>query len=294
MQQLVRADERPAADLKQLQADLASRAARRILAEQQLFAARYNLGLAAGLPLDRIAIMGSPEDDFPAAPDALPAPVLDTPALTALALDRRHDLAAARRQELAAQELIVSTRDSLKPRVDLSANLGFSGLSEGDNFSRYFKPLFKQVEGGNVSFSLSYQWPLLNNAALGQAVKAEATRQQAALQTGEVARQIGGRVLVAAEVLRRSVDRLKISREAVALFESAVEDERARLGLGLSTVLDLLLTEDRLTQSQLDNLDAQSNFARAVAQMRFETGTMLADKAEPAVDATTLLTLPVR
>jgi outer membrane protein TolC len=294
MQELVRADQRPSADLKQLQAEVASRAAARVLAGQQLFAAKYQLGLTAGMSLDDIAVLSSPADDFPPVPDVLPDAAVNAAAASQLAYAHRADLAAARNQALAASQLVVGAKDALRSKIDLTASVGYTGLSEGDAFSRYFRPLFNEVPGGNIDIAINYQLPLLNNQALGQLAKTEATRQQADIQTKETERTIGGRVRVAVDTVQRSMEREKIAREAAALFESAVEDEREKLQLGLSTVIDLVLTEDRLTQSQLDEIDAESGYAEALAQLRFETGTILTDAADPAVDETTLATLPIR
>jgi hypothetical protein len=61
----------------------------------------------------------------------------------------------------------------------------------------------------------------------------------------------------------------------------------------LSTVIDQILTEDRLTRSLLDQLSAELGYAQSIARFRFETGTLLA--AGPtlsAVDLATLTTLP--
>jgi hypothetical protein len=86
---------------------------------------------------------------------------------------------------------------------------------------------------------------------------------------------------------------VRLLREAAGLYGSAVEDERQKLQLGLSTIIDLVLIEDRLTRTLLDEVSAMLSYAEALARLRFETGTLISGDA-PWFQATTdaLMTVP--
>jgi outer membrane protein TolC len=87
---------------------------------------------------------------------------------------------------------------------------------------------------------------------------------------------------VATIALRQTCNRVGASNQAIANFDAAVQDERARVQAGFSTVIDLLTTEDRLTNSLLDHVASELAYARAVARLRYETGTLV-DGANPGV-----------
>jgi outer membrane protein len=102
-------------------------------------------------------------------------------------------------------------------------------------------------------------------------------------------------VVVAQNDLVRSAERAGLLREAAQLYGTAVEDERQKLQLGLSTIIDLVLIEDRLTRSLLEDISATLSYAAALARLRFETGTIVSgDAAGFRVTADALTTVPVR
>jgi outer membrane protein TolC len=87
-----------------------------------------------------------------------------------------------------------------------------------------------------------------------------------------------------AESVRQNTIRVLSAGEAASLYRAAVGDEWEKLQIGLSTIVDLILTEDRLTQSLLDEIDARLNYATAVARLRFETGTLVGDSGSDRPD----------
>ena len=90
--------------------------------------------------------------------------------------------------------------------------------------------------------------------------------------------------------VRATTERVEQAHRASEMYRSAVEDERAKVQLGLATVLDLIATEDRLIQSLLDEVSADAAYANAVARLRFETGTMVG--ADGTITREQLTTLP--
>src|SRR5262249_11393500 len=110
----------------------------------------------------------------------------------------------------------------------------------------------------------------------------------------EQQRTIRSNVAVALDAGRQSARRVEAAREASALYRSAVDDQRETLQIGLSTVIDLVLTEEHLTSSLLNEVAAQVPDAQAVAQLRYETGTLLEGGADAAgaIDVRRLTTIP--
>jgi outer membrane protein len=273
---LVAADKRPAADMKQLDANLADRTSARLVAEQTLEQARHDLGLAAGLGLDEIAQLPLPADDLPAPPEELDTrqrAALATLAETALA--QRNDLRAAADRERSAGAIEAGARDGLKPRLDLSVSSGYSGLQEGEGFDLYFTPFRRDLAGPSLSVSLELEWPFANRAAHSRLAGALAQSQVSGLRRRDLERSIRSSVTLLAADLTRSAERVRSAQHAGRLYRSAIEDEREKLKLGKSTVVDMLNTEDRLTRTLLDEVGARLAYAIALARLRFETGTLL-------------------
>jgi outer membrane protein TolC len=244
-QALIAADQMPAADAKQLQANLASRTASRLQAEQSLYEARQAFGLALGLPADQIDALALPADEFPPVPSSGLPRRGDEGLFLAEALQRRGDLDAARTRVLAADVLRESARNATKPRVDLQLLAGYKGLSEGGAFGNYFSPFTDRTSGLDAAASLQFQFPPRNRAAEGALAHSAAVSEQARIQAWDRERQVRSGLAVAVSSVQTAAERVAVTADTARLFTEAVEDERQKLRLALGTVIDLIQTQLR-------------------------------------------------
>lgn len=290
---LIEADQIPAADSKQLSANLASRTGSRLQAEQRLFEARQGLGLAMGLQGDEITRLPLPSEDFPAVPEAGRVARGQESLFIGTALERRGDLAAARLRVEAADILLGAARNGLKPRVDLQLQAGYKGLAEGDGFSRFFSPLYDNTSGLDAGAALVFSFPPRNRAAQGRLARNMALSEQARTAAWDTERQIASALAVAVSNLATAAERVGIAAETTRLFYEAVDDEGEKVRQGIGTVIDLIFTQDSLTQAQIDEVQARLAYANAVARLRFETGTLVSgDPAAREIDEAALTTTP--
>ncbi|MEM8997753.1 MAG: TolC family protein, partial [Acidobacteriota bacterium] len=126
---LIEAQQVPAAEMLQLEADLASREASRVAGERVLFQARQALAAEIGLGPEAAGALPLPGDAFPEISiDAIPE---SARALLAEASARRADLAAEQRRLEAARIRLFAAEDDLKPRLDLVLTPSYTGLAEG-------------------------------------------------------------------------------------------------------------------------------------------------------------------
>lgn len=289
-QTLINAGNRPAADLRQVNGNLVERTALRTAYQQSVFEARQTLGLAMGLQADRAAALPSPTDPFPPLADSLPPP--GDPQLLDTALASRADLEATRQRERGTEALIGAARDALKPQVDLNLSVGYSGLTEDALFPGFITSLGQRLTGANFLASVAVSKSQANNTARGVLARTEAARRQTQIRIDDLSRSIRSGVVVAQDDLARSAERVRLLREAAGLYRAAVQDEADKLRLGLSTIIDLVLIEDRLTRSLLDEISATLRYASALARLRFETGTIVGGAPAFAVTAETLTRVP--
>lgn len=292
-QALVDANEVPAAELLQLKANLADKTANRIAGQQTLIEARHQLGIAIGIPLERMTVLPSPGDEFPSA--AAP-PVRDEDSSERFigeALARRSDLASVRLREDAERIRLLAARNRLKPQIDLIVRGGYAGINAGSRTRDYLSVLGENVEGMTVFGGLSFDFPPANREARGQFLQQEALWQQQGILLADLQRKIQSGVIVAMQQLRHRAEELKKSEEAIAQYMTAVQNEQAKRQLGLATLINVLEMEDRLIGASLGNLSAQEQFAIGLAQLRFETGTLVTGE-EPGevITLQQLITVP--
>jgi outer membrane protein TolC len=289
---LIEADVTPAADLVQVEANVVAKETARIGGERAFFEARQALGREIGLPPERIAVLPFPADPFPTVPAAAVPAAADDRIWIARALERRADLQAAQERRSAVGFLRKAADNALKPQVDLLFTPSYSGLVQGAGAGSFFSPLYRNVPGASSVLSLSLSWPTLNSRARGDLIQIEEAREQSALLTDLISRQIGANVPIALDAVARDAQQLERAAEAVRLFERAVENEEKKLRAGTSTLIDLISQRDRLTAARQSQVSAHLALAIAVAQLRFETGTLLPGGDPRAVQLSQLTTVP--
>lgn len=274
--ELVQADERPAGDLQQLAASLFEKTAARIAGEQSLYEAHQSLGLDMGVAKTELDMLPWPSDTFHGLTDSQTISISDPSGeLLSGTLTRRMDYQSSRKNQEQKQIQVVAARDKLKPQLDLNVNLGYSGLDEGKSASTYVTPLFQQVPGLSVYVGLNYTFPVANTSARGIVTQRQAELRQAEIQCLNLERSISFSLSVALRDLRNTSEQLSRFSQSVTAYRQATANEAEKFKLGMSTLLDVITMEDRLTQSRLNEIQAQANLALAIARLRFETGMIV-------------------
>ncbi|RJR47978.1 MAG: TolC family protein [Deltaproteobacteria bacterium] len=171
--------------------------------------------------------------------------------------------------------------------------MGYGGLQESGNFRDYLNSINHNTVGLNYSASLMFKYPLGNNAAEGLAAQKLAQKRQAQIQSADLDRKIRSNVLVTLEALIRYRAALKKAREAVALYRRGYADENLRFRMGVSTIIDLITVQNRLSSAMITEVDSQLDYANAVVRLRFETGTLLIkEKDRYRVEMKRLIRIP--
>ena len=294
---LVDAGEQPASDINKLAANLHGKTSSRINKTQSLFEARQTLGLAMGLRFDEIVATPLPSEPLLNIDDADLNKMPIAQDLIDIGLERRADLIALKKEQESANVLMVGAHRNLKPQLDLDLSAGYIGLNENTrrqrNFKQYASAINEREAGLNFSAMFSLEWPVLNDYRRGTYVKREAQNERAMISTNNLNRQIVSKVVVAMSDVIQSAAELKKAHESVLVYQTAVEKERLKLKLGESTIIDLIDVDDRLTTAMETEVSARLSYAKALVQLRFETGTILSpDLKNISVSMKELTTVP--
>lgn len=273
---LVDAGERPAGDLNQLHADLADRFAARLDAEHRLVAARQNLGLEMGRSPDEVEKLQPPSTSFPKI-DGRPHALESGHFISTI--DRsRPDLALARIEIEAAEVMRDARRFDLRPAVTLRLDVGYSTLSENRSSSSTYVPFANSdVARPHSRLTLALNTPAANRRAGGTLEIQEALLEQARIKFSDMRRAAVAAIRTTIDALRTTSSEYDKIDEAVRLYTVAVENEKKRLQLGMSTQIDLLLVEERLRNTLLLRLEIETRYAIAISRLRFESGLLASD-----------------
>ena len=96
-------------------------------------------------------------------------------------------------------------------------------------------------------------------------------------QQQELVRGVEVDVQVATRNLEASIMQLEGANAGVRAYQQAVSAERIKLREGISTIIDLVLTEERLMGARLAQTDARLAYFQGLAQLAYLTGCLPVD-----------------
>ncbi|MFW6179980.1 MAG: TolC family protein, partial [Desulfohalobiaceae bacterium] len=221
------------------------------------------------------------------------AAALDDAVLIELALQNRADLLASEgRQESAALRENVF-EDRTRPSLDMGLEAGYEGLEEGESYGNMFEAPGSNVRGMSWQLSLTYEFPVQNRQARGRMLQQRVERRRQALQSRELTRDIKSNVHNAMSVLRQNILELENTRQTERLYEKAVENQQMKYRLGMGTLLDLIDTQDNLTQARMSKIEAYFKCSRALTSLKYQTATLVSFVQDEArVELKSLTDLP--
>jgi outer membrane protein len=239
------------------QVRLATRKQELIRAQNTLALARAQLSTSMGI---------STGDEFdPAealAERSLPAKSLEE--VEKEAVDLRPDLKRIRSEEAAQQQSVSMAKSSFGPRVN-----AFAGW-EADN------PTFVAGGGGNNWLSgIEVQFDLFQGGAKRAQLSRERAMQEKAAALKEMAtdaiRLEVRRVYYDVDAARQQVE---VARAAIAESQESLRINQNRYDSGLSTITDLLASEEAARRSQTDYWEAVYRYHTGYANLELASGTL--------------------
>lgn len=292
--ELVKADKKPAGDLAQVNADLANQERLTIAAEQNLYNAKLNLGRVIGLSESESAMLDVPVNDFPSVVESGFGNTIDKEALINMALEKRADIKAVARVAEAIKMEVDIAHNNLRPQLDLSGFVFYGSASVGNGLGNTFNA-FSNYQGRNFGGGarLTFNFPLNNNLAKGNYAKAVVASKDQAVNNENLKRNILLNITTDINNLNSSVIILNKAEEALMFYKEAFRNEQEKFQTGLTTLLNVILFQERLTSSELDYLQAQQIFANQIVTLRHDTGTLISQGENGfTVDPRSYYTIP--
>ncbi len=208
----------------------------------------------------------------------LDAPPLDIEAAVRTALEKRTDLATARKNLDSNDVTLRFWRNQTRPAVDLQVNYGAQGVG-GTQFIRSGTGLGSTVTGSipggytdalsllsardfptwNAAVTVSY--PIGGTNADGQYARTRVLRTQQSTRLRALELQVATEVTNAALQVQANVRRVEAARAARAFAERRLEAEQSKFEVGLSTNFFVV-------QAQRDLADAQNVELRALTDLQ--------------------------
>lgn len=274
--ELVKADKKPAGDIVQINADLLNQEKLTILAEQNLYEARLNLGRVIGLSNEESLLLDVPLNEFPTIATSEYRNNFDKYDFIRIAKEKRADLKAVRKISEALELQNKLAENNTKPQLDLTGFAFHSSASTGNGIGETFSS-FMNNQGRNmgVGAKLTFTFPVNNNLAKGNLAKSNIAVNDQKIANDNLQRNIEIDITNALYNLNNSVLVLEKAKKALDNYKEAFNNEQVKFQTGLTTILSLILFQERLTTAELQYLQAYQQFANAIVNLRHQTGTLI-------------------
>ncbi|MEW6368327.1 MAG: TolC family protein [Acidobacteriota bacterium] len=261
----------PASMLQQAQATVNQAVADRIMYENSYSTSVESLTSALGWLVSADHAVPLPAEDFPDLKGFAPPAPGSYQQLVDIAFKNRPDLEAARQNEEASIILLDAYKNNLRPQLDLTLVGGVAGTDD----SSYFGALVSNLKGPSFTGNLSFQWPVQNRSAIGQLTTQQGAVEQAKASNEQARISAASAVLADSAVLDRALTELSRRVEAVGLYRQSEQNLEEQFKLGMATMVDLTLIQDKLASAQLNEINARLAVMIDIAQIHYDMGTLV-------------------
>lgn len=228
-----------------------------INARTQLATGEANLGRLIGAPGPVTAVDDSSFYQIVAG--------LDTAGLRAESLNRAPQVRTAEAAARAAQAAVGVSRAGYWPTLTLSGSTALSA-SEQNDFD-----LRQQRQA-----SLGVSWGIFNRFAREQNIANSRTAaENAEAVAGETQRQVTANLTTRLAELEAAIIRIEITQTSLAAATEDIRVQQERYRLGVATIVDVLTSQEALTQAEVDAVNARFDYLRAKAQIQALIGRKL-------------------
>jgi outer membrane protein len=191
--------------------------------------------------------------------------VIDTQALRAEAEPNSPRVRSAAANAAAARASVRASQSAYWPTLNLGVNTGWNG-SERDDYT-----LFNQRQ-----ISLSLRWTLFNGFDRELSiVQREADLDLAEANASDASREVQAEMTTQLADLDAARIRTEITQTSVAAATEDLRVQQQRYRLGVSTIVDLLTSQEALNQAEVDVVNARFDYLRAKAQIEALIGRNL-------------------
>jgi len=293
-QSLVDADEQPKSEIVRIKAREVNARAMVSDAQKALQQARVNLARIIGLKVESM-------DNAPLAADIFPKSLassafisLNTSAFVNYAIAQRQDYQAALKVQEAAKILARAAEIDLAPQADAGFTVSYSGTETNANVAKGLEGVvLRDYTGPSFKARFNMDWAIANNTAKGNLVKAKATLNKSQIAADDLKRVIAADVVKVLESMKNTANQMAKNMESADLYKETMKNETEKYRVGTSTLIDTILTEDQLTTSLQDVITVKAQYAKYLAELRFQTESLFTyDDAGHKVNADELVTIP--
>lgn len=290
---LVEGDELPRSEMTRVRATTGGADVFVSSAARSVSTARVSLARTMGLRVESIGDAPLASTSFPQLPERIELDGSDFDEAIRSADFNRADLEAADRFVESQAIRLESARLDLRSLFNANLRTWYSAIGEAWSIASGWQEAVDKWTGPSVSLSVTAERPLRNDTWKGLLEQQQARYDRQVITAKDQRRLARADVVTILMELEAAQDQVRQAERLVEVYGDLVELEIERFRLGTSTLIDTLLTEQRLTDVNLDLVARRYDYAILLTRLRFVTGTLVErDDDRWVVSESSLRTVP--
>ena len=189
------------------------------------------------------------------------------------AFDHNPDYITRKQQALAENVRLAFAKNQLLPQLDLKGSYGLNGLGGTPAHS------WDDIEGADYpawSVGIEFRIPITGGIReRNEYEAAKLTKQKALVGLKEIEVQIGNALNTAILKVKNLHESIENHRSVIAFHEQLIENQLARLEVGVIDSRTVLETEEQLFEARIALLDNLVQYQKALLELQLVQGTTL-------------------
>lgn len=285
--------------IRRLNGYLAEKQRNIVAAEERVNTTKSALAEAMGIPYNQLINLEASEDfsrDWSQILRRLQAQPMKEQWVQQ-ALQNRFDIQAQQLRLKASANNLAKARQDLLPQLDLDLNYSNLGEESGDKLNNYFGSITNDPQGRTTGATLTLTYPLGNNTAKGSLDAANVNYKSAVITTDNQSRTVSLQVDTDEGKLMSRLQEVAKNKQVLEAYEESLENyykSITPLAKNPSALFNLIELEKDFSQATNEHLESLLGLAKAIAQLRFQTGTLLVQvgQSNDNWDLANMATLP--
>ncbi|HAW51776.1 MAG TPA: hypothetical protein DCX54_05515 [Flavobacteriales bacterium] len=247
-----------------------------------------------GITLEEVIAMGPAPGSFPMLGSLINIDENYANSWYSASLEYRHDYQATVNEKEASVIGLDYSKKGMLPRLNLSLGAGYNGIYKSEALDQYYRPFFTNMAGMNYNVGLTFDISPRYDYEKGQRVRAMALNDAAEANLENLQLQIKKEIQKDCDQLKYFLGAAESVNQAVEFSNKALENEKKKLELGVSTAFNVALMQN----SYLNALERQNGLLeqlnQAILQFKHHTGTLVEATGNSTftVNSNQLFTLP--
>lgn len=248
---------------------------------------RLDLAKKIGLKVDELFQAPYAADDFFQSPGEAELSAVDASALAAYAVAYRKDLKAATLNQEAGKVSWEAAKVDISKKSDLKLEVSASGKDSENLVSKGIAGSMSTWAGPTGKADYALEWPLGNNAQEGKERQKRALYAQQWIKAQDLERTIRLDVVQTISALQTETRNCEHLRQALTNYDESVAGEIEKFNQGLTTLSDLISTEQRQLDARIALVTSEQRIAEYLADLRFQTSTLMVERGGKAFSVLT-------